>query len=341
MTDPYNLSTGDPTSLYGTNTSSTGGSVANNGDTSWIGQLVGGALGAPGSQDALVNAATISGLAAAGKQLSDSYKYPQLGEYAAQVSNPFGPSRQTYINKLNQSWTDPTAFPNDPAHRGIQERQMAAIGAKNSASGYAGSGLNQTQLADYLATSDNQYLQQERQALAQLAGSQFNPASAGAYIMQGGQLGLQSSDNAVGSLLAPLTAYAGGNRNQTTINNNAGGSSGVSPNGGANGTGTNFTGKSLPAGAVVTGATDAWGNKIVMGPNGQQLGIIGQDGSFYNSNPGVDFGGSSNQGNITGVLDPNTGLPWGVDPSSMYIDPSWTNGYDVGNIDLSGLYNMP
>lgn len=360
MNDPYNMSTGNPQDLYSLHqpadytesinvtgqrdpwTSSAtyqdpqdfrgGVQDIGQGAGSFLGQVFGNNLGVPGSQDALVNSSAITGIAAAGKQLSDSYKYPALGREAAKVSNPFGDSRQEYIGRLHDAYTNPTAVLNDPAHLAIQERQMAALSAKLGASGYMGSGLEKTQLADYLATSDNQFLGQEKDRLAQLSGSQFNPASAGNLIMQGGQLGLQSSSAAIDSLLRPITAYAGGTRNQTNVTNSNGGNSNGAPPGtnGVPGPGNTFNGKSLPAGASI-GGLDSNGLRQVIGPAGQIIGVLGKDGSFYNNNPGRDFGGSSGgQEGQTGVLDPNTGLPWGQDAGS------WDSNYTPP--DLADLY---
>lgn len=160
----------------GTGPSQGGGSGGFN-PLSFVGGAINGITGNSGNPFGIGSAA---GSAALNYMNQRDYQNV-LDKYVPQM-DPFGSQRAGYQGMLKKAWDDPTSVLNDPAHKAIQERQMAALGAKLGASGYMGSGLEKMNLADYLATSDNQFLGQEKDRLALLGGANIGPAAAAGLI---------------------------------------------------------------------------------------------------------------------------------------------------------------
>ena len=138
------------------------------------------------------------------QQQRNSNKSTKLGQQAAQMADPFGSQRGQYQGMLSDIYTNPQAYLNNPSHQAVQAKQMNAINSRNRASGYLGSGKSDMDLADYQAQSDAQYLDQEKQRLAELSGAGFNPSAGAGYLYQGGQQALNYGNMALGSAMTPM-----------------------------------------------------------------------------------------------------------------------------------------
>lgn len=243
------------------------------------------------------NANTLALAAAAWNDYKNSGKYSDMANKYANQMNPFDlAQRQAYQKRYQQSWDDPTAFLNDPGHKAIQDRQMGALQARLGAAGFAGSGKESADLADYLATSDNQYLNDQRKMLADAAGVGINGSAAAGLIQTGIQGEIQSKNNALTNLTRALNPNGTVNPDGTTNMRNPAQTAAQAAAAKATGvkvdpTGIlrDATGQVIPNGTIV-GGKDEYGNTVTYGPDGSQNGIIGKDGTFYNDNPTRDFG---------------------------------------------------
>lgn len=271
----------------------------------------------------------LPGMLAGAQAWNQSDKYRQLGMDAADRADPFGSQRAQYAQRLQDTYTNPQAVLDDPQHQAVVQKQTNAINSRNRASGYLGSGKNSMDLADYQATSDAQYLNQERDQLGNLSGAQFNPANAGSLMMQGGQLALGSDRMALDAVLTPYLAQLqqqyGGPR--------------IQPGGGYPGGG----GYNVGSGGYNVGGGPTGGNFGSVGPNGPQMPTVPTgigsgtwggngypdpgDGSYGPQLPGPDYG------NIYG-----SGSGWGQDViggggggGSSYIPEGGGDIYDGGN----------
>lgn len=166
---------------------------------------VGGFLQGDQSQGGLpgyANASVAPALATAAKQYSDAGQYEKLGQQAANMANPFG-DRSLYVNKLRDLYTNPNAFMSDPSYQWRLNQGMGNLNRMLNAQGYQGSGKANIDLLNYAQNAASQEWDKEVQRLAMLGGAQFNPADAAKYLMQGGELKLNSQNNALASLFYP------------------------------------------------------------------------------------------------------------------------------------------
>lgn len=153
-------------------------------------------------------------------QWNNSGKYMDLATKYKDEVNPFDlAQRKYYQGLLQQSYTDPTTFLQDPGHTATLDKQMNVLQGRLRGTGYMGSGKEGMDLADFQAQSDAQYLQKEREQLAGLAGSNIGPQSAADLIKTGITGSMQSQSDALGSLMKALAPEKG----PTTVNNLTGG----------------------------------------------------------------------------------------------------------------------
>jgi hypothetical protein len=270
-----------------------------------------------------------------GSALNDYYSSGQymdmVNRYAPQM-NPFGSQRNYYQSILRNSYANPEEYLNNPAHRAIQDRQMGSISSKLAASGYMGSGKEMADLADYLATSDNQYLDEEQRRLADLAGAGIGPSAAAGLIQTGIMGSIASRNNALANAARAFNPQTGPS---TVINNNNGGGSG-GPAGAANPLG-NVGGldlnRVLSLYPNATTSRDQFGN-TVLSVAGRAIGFLSPNGQVTPYSPGMS--GELDNSPGAGVLDPNTGLPWGQEAGTWdsNITPNeWVSGFDVPTQD--------
>lgn len=263
-----------------------------------------------------------------GSAINDWYssnQYMDMATKYAHLMNPFDTQRDYYQGLLRKSYEDPTAVLNDPAHKAIQERQMAALSAKLGASGYMGSGLEKTQLADYLATSDNQFMNDYRNGLITPSGANIGPAAAAGLIQTGIKGSIDARNNALANAARAFNPATGPS---TVINNNNSSGSQNPASGAGKPMDLSYLKKIYPD-AVVSGV-DKYGNKVLTA-GGKMIGYLTDDGkSFTPYTPGqsgeTDTSGDSGSGY-------GGGGPAPLDPSdpefNQWAGNSWTSGYDL------------
>lgn len=260
-----------------------------------------------------------------------------LDKYVPEM-NPFGSQRAGYQTMLKKAWDDPTAVLNDPAHKAIQERQMAALSAKLGASGYMGSGLEKMNLADYLATSDNQFLGQEKDRLALLGGANIGPAAAAGLIGTATKGIMDSRSNMYADMTRALNPNGGSNPSGTRP-----GGSGGNPVSNAKGPGggsmnpTDFA--KLYPGSGVSG-TDKYGNKIIVDAGGKAIGLLSQDGKTITPySPGMS-GETDTSGDAGAGYNSADGPPdYWQDPGGSNYTPDYTSSPDWYTESTGFLFN--
>ncbi len=164
----------------------------------FIQKYIGGSGGNAGNMSAFLPA-----FAQAYTQYNNAGKYQDLGNKAAEVANPFG-DRSYYVNRLRQSYDDPSAILNDPGHKIQVQRGLDTVTAQNAAKGYLGSGNMLVDLSKYASDSDATYLDAERKQLGNFAGAQFDPSNAAQMIMKGGQQEIDAKNKALDAMFTGL-----------------------------------------------------------------------------------------------------------------------------------------
>ena len=209
-----NEQTGQPTP--GVNQSGVGGFLQG------VGQVL------TGSNNPFTNASFLPAMGMAAQQFYNAGQYRDLGNQAADRADPFGPSRAGYIARLNHLYEDPSSIADTPGYKFALDQALDATQGRLASMGFGGTGT----MADALSTQASGLAQQtfnnERNALMQMSGVQFDPANAASMQMKGGELALDAQSNALGAMMYPFGPGAGG----TTINNNGG--PGGKNNGGSN-----------------------------------------------------------------------------------------------------------
>lgn len=223
----FNERTGTYTSDNGSivptnNTGSYGPGITQEGAPGYL-QNVGQFL--TGSNNPLTNSMFLPAVAQAIQQWHNADQYKQLGMDAANRADPFGKYRGFYGDRLQQLYNDPSQIENTPGYKFALNQAMNATSSKLASQGMLGSSQMQNALASEASGLAQQTWNQERNALMQMAGSQFDPANAGRFMMQGGQLAVDAQNGALAALFAPFGAGVNGR-------NGTGGSVG---NGGGNG----------------------------------------------------------------------------------------------------------
>lgn len=177
-----------------------------------------------GSNNNFTNAAFVPAMASAAELYHDAGRYEQIGNQAADRADPFGPQRAGYIARLNQLYADPSSIANTPGYKFALNQALDATQGRLAAQGFGGTGTMADSLSAQASGLAQQTFNQERNALMQMSGVQFNPAQAAQMQMEGANLGLQARENAVGAMMYPFGPGASGN----TVNVNGGGQGGGS-----------------------------------------------------------------------------------------------------------------
>jgi len=249
------------------------------------------------------------------QQWHNSGQYKDLGQQAANVSNPFG-DRSYYKDQLRQSYDDPTAVLNNPAHQIAIRRGLDQVAATNAMHGYLGSGNMAVDLSKYASDSDASYLDAERGRLGNLAGAQFDPANAGKFIMEGGKQSIDSQNAALGAL-----ATAGMNNSNSPQNSDQSplGVGSTIANSILNPS-TNLVNGILSGSKDIVNAAISAGKRFVSMPDGSTVDLEAMARSGYrtgNGNDGMNYPtptpGSSYQ------PDPNYGYGPGDTPGNSTI----------------------
>lgn len=287
------------------------------------------------TQNNMLGALPLAGMA--GQQFYNADKYRDLGNEAANRADPFGlGNRQKYQGLLSQIYDDPTAFLNSPGHQAVVTSGMNAIQARNRAGGYMGSGKDQTDLANYLASENAKYLDQEKGRLSHLAGAQFDPANAANMLMRSGELGLGAQNNALGALGMMYQNALGqpaGTMNRPGLPQSMGGMAAQGARQAAPQLANMFGGGgftpnlSSPYWSQFANPSDSWFNNMA----NQQMGVTA--GNTGIGNTGYDeFGGSIDPwGNPSGTdygMGPTMDSSFGGGGESWDSGNWWDDGFD-------------
>lgn len=293
--------------------------------------------------------ALIPAWAQALQQWNNAGKYEQLGQDAANRADPFGQYRQYYGDKLRSLYDDPSQIANTPGYKFALNQALDATQGRLSSAGYGGTGTMADALSTQASGLAQQTFNQERNALMQMAGSQFDPANAANMMMRGGELAVNSRNAALAAMFYPFGPGASG----TTVNNNNGGS-------GSGGNGRISPSQALQrlqqAGINPRDAANLM-RTLVNDPSGISDGdrqLLTNLGIYDDSGVGgVDFApgsydstGFGGWGDASG--DPTlSGINFGgsFDPTN-YDDIMGNTGFDPGNytasdIDMSGFQIDP
>jgi hypothetical protein len=294
-----------------------------------------------GSNNNFTNAAFLPAAATALQQWQQAGQYRDLGNQAADRADPFGQYRRGYGDMLQGLYQDPSRIAQTPGYKFTMDQTLDNTQARLASQGFSGSSQMQNALAQQSAGLASQTWNQEANRLAQLAGSQFDPANAARMQMEGGKLQMDAQSNALGALMYPFGPGAGG----TTINNSGG--SGGGPGGGGmgmpnmGGGPSNWfqraAGQAGPGGIMPAAGTvmNLW-NKYLSDP-----GSISQGDMNLLNSMGFDVGGGGGSDFASGGYDPTGFGGWGTaagDPTLQGI--GWDNpNYSIFDNPLGGAYS--
>lgn len=262
-----------------------------------------------GSNNPFTNAAFVPAMATAVQQWKNADTYDQLGREAADRSDPFGKYRGYYGDRLRSLYDDPSQIENTPGYKFAMNQTMNNTAAKLASQGFLGSSQMQNALAAQSSGLAQQTFNQERNALMQMAGAQFDPANAGRMLMEGGQLAVNARNGALAAMFYPFGPGAG---------NGAGGNGG----GGTTGAGgvPAIRSSSLPQQAVNALAS---GGAAGMQAAGQLLSqgirfIQMPDGTTWDVQQYAQHGGDIGDGNTTPYYPTQTAAGYTDDPNSQF-----------------------
>jgi hypothetical protein len=139
--------------------------------------------------------------------LIQAYNLNKAGQQASAGANPFGPYRAGYANQLQQLMANPGAVFNDPGYQAAFGQGVQAVERSAAAKGFLGSGNEATALMQFGQQFGMQYMTQQEQFLAGLAGANINPNYAPGLNAQAAASGITSS--ALGSLGYGMTRFGG------------------------------------------------------------------------------------------------------------------------------------
>lgn len=297
----------------------------------WLDQNIGGPLGItnPGAAGSIMPS-----LATALQLYNSAGQYNQLGQQASQMANPFG-DRSQYVKMLSDLEKDPSQIANTPGYKFNLDQTLNAVRAKEAAAGYGGTSTEQnameTEASGLAAKTYNDTIAQ----LSNLAGAQFNPASAGSLLMEGGNNANLARIAAVNAMMAPFLRQAGVN---STVNNNTSAAPQNQGSGGGGGGGggspINFqTGGGSQSGLIGVGNFDQNGNYIGPAPD-PSLGLYDPTTGTYTSDLGF---GNGTPPDYTDPFGDNSPMP--SDPFNLGLTGA-TDGFDLSNMSASDFNSM-
>jgi hypothetical protein len=138
--------------------------------------------------------------------------YRQLGQAASQMASPVSSAdRDPYKQRLNQLYEDPNAFlEGNPEYKAAMKMGLDMTNRENAMRRKNQSGEGSMDRFRNQANISSQFIDKERNFLANQAGFQFNPASGAQMMMEGGKLEQQALQAALAAKLYPLGLMAGG-----------------------------------------------------------------------------------------------------------------------------------
>lgn len=285
-----------------------------------------------GSNNGFANAMFVPSMAMAAQQWKNADTYDQLGREAADRADPFGKYRGYYGDRLRALYDDPSQIENTPGYKFAMNQTMNNTAAKLASQGFLGSSQMQNALAAQSSGLAQQTWNTERNALMQMAGSQFDPANAGRMMMEGGQLAVNARNGALAAMFYPFGPGAAG----------GGGGSGGGGNGttGAGGVPA-IRSSNLPQQAVNALTS---GGAAGMQAAGQLLSqgirfIQMPDGTTWDVQQYAQHGGDIGDGNTTPFYPTQSAADYVNDPNSQFYQgpsiPDYTN--DMGTPIEDGI----
>lgn len=201
-----NLSSGN-LSNYTIPTTGSNGSPLSQGVTSALSKLLEGGIN-KFMQDPVKNALTVySGLTSASDQEEFAKQLQNLMSSGLQQSDPFGPQRAQYAQRLARTYTNPEEYLTSPEYKAISKRRLEALERADAAQGRRSQyGARAEKMHEF----DLENLMKERTMLAQLAGSGISPSQVSSLINGVGVGSAQAQANAPGNLLFMLNQIFGG-----------------------------------------------------------------------------------------------------------------------------------
>lgn len=122
-------------------------------------------------------------------------------------SDPFGPQRAYYMDRLKNTYTNPEGYLKSPEYSAISKRRLEALERADAAQGRRSQyGARTEKMHEF----DLENLTKERTMLAQLAGSGINPSQVSSLLGSLGTGSAQAQANAPGNLLFMLNQIFGG-----------------------------------------------------------------------------------------------------------------------------------
>jgi hypothetical protein len=302
------------------------GEITNDSSGFWDNVGQGGGGGGFDWLSALSNPLLLSYLGMATQQWNNAGEYEDIANNAANRADPFGQYREGYGAKLKSLYDDPSQIVNTPGYKFALDQGVGALDRSNAAKGYLGAGKSSKDVMDYASGLASQTWNTEADRLSRLAGSQFDPANAGNFLMQGGANKINAQNSALGAIGAALSSIfgaAGGGSGQgaININNNLQGGNNQASGGDSRSAGGNAQGGNGQGGG---GGQTLPGSNFpnYLGPGGGQG--YGAGGQYANPNAGWGGmpAGLGAQGRIgaDSLLNPDT-QAWlqanGIDPNIL------------------------
>lgn len=163
------------------------------------------ALGLPGVEEMMKKSQTDPFLSTLIRGLT-LYQQGKTGDEALDLmrqgierSDPFGPQRQFYQDRLKQSYTDPNFFKNDPTLSGIRNMAMNDVSRTAAARGYNNSSNLLYNIGQRLSDEGTKYALGYQNQLGQLAGGGISPAGVAQASAQGANLVTQQGNQQSGN----------------------------------------------------------------------------------------------------------------------------------------------
>jgi hypothetical protein len=150
-----------------------------------------------------------------------AYNSDQNAKKMLAASDPFGSQRGYYSDKLRTLMNNPAGALRDPGFQASMMQGEQAVNRGMAASGFVGSGNQATALMDYAYGKSNDYLLQQEQFLANLAGAGISPNSANAAASMF-DLSAKQSNSAMQQLgaILQMSKTSGGGINAGTMADN-------------------------------------------------------------------------------------------------------------------------
>lgn len=305
---PVNDDDGNPMPNIPTGDSNTGGMP------DWLRQLLSG-----GGNTALGLSSLLPSLISGAHGLYNADKYGDVAKDAANRASPVDlATRQRYQGRLDQLYTDPTAFlEGNPEFMANKKLGTGALNARNASRGNIGDGRATQDELTFISDLGSRYINQERDDLMNMGGFQFDPANGANMLMKGNDQEIQARTAALAALAYPFGASQGPGRGPGSTTP---GSTPGRPNSPA-GTTAGIPNGLLQAFAKIPGGLQGlFGNDPSVVQSLASMGIVEQPDGTFNF-PDVSTDPGFNPGYPTDIYGP-------PDPGSISVNPWAGNGTD-------------